>query len=78
MPHDREELNLHRGMSSTAWWLVGGGLLVLVGQPDMVAELLRRDLGDVLDAVDELARGVRLARALDERDGGRSAWPSRS
>src|SRR3954451_16585122 len=49
--------------------MVGGGLLVLVGQPDMVAELVRRDLGDVLDAVDEVVRGVRLARALDERDG---------
>ena len=49
--------------------MVGGGLLVLVGQPDVVAELVRRDLGDVLDAVDEVVRGVRLTRALDERDG---------
>jgi hypothetical protein len=38
--------------------MVGGGLLVLVGQPDVVAELVRRDLGDVLDAVDEVVRGV--------------------
>ncbi|MDT0350246.1 hypothetical protein RM445_12000 [Pseudonocardia sp. DSM 45834] len=49
--------------------MVGGGLLVLVGQPDMVAELVRRDLGDVFDAVDEVVRGVGLTRALDERDG---------
>lgn len=29
MPHDREELNLHRS-SSTTWWLVGGGLLAVI------------------------------------------------
>jgi hypothetical protein len=29
MPHDREELNLHRTSSSTMW-LVGGGLLALL------------------------------------------------
>ena len=29
MPHDREELNLHRTNSSTMW-LVGGGLLALL------------------------------------------------
>jgi len=30
MPHDREELNLHRRISPAAWWLVGGGLLAVV------------------------------------------------
>ena len=29
MPHDREELNLHR-TNSTTWMLVGGGLLALL------------------------------------------------
>jgi hypothetical protein len=29
MPHDREELNLHRTSSAT-WWLVGGGLLAVI------------------------------------------------
>ena len=29
MPHDREELNLHRTSSSTMW-LVGGGLLAII------------------------------------------------
>ena len=29
MPHDRQELNLHRS-SSTTWWLVGGGLLAVI------------------------------------------------
>ena len=30
MPHDREELNLHRGVSSSTMWLVGGGLLAVI------------------------------------------------
>lgn len=31
MPHDREELNLHRRMpSSSTMWLVGGGLLAII------------------------------------------------
>jgi hypothetical protein len=30
MPHDREELNLHREGSMSTWMLVGGGLLALV------------------------------------------------
>ena len=30
MPHDREELNLHRTLSSSTMWLVGGGLLALL------------------------------------------------
>jgi hypothetical protein len=29
MPHDREELNLHKQGSAT-WWLVGGGLLAVI------------------------------------------------
>ncbi len=34
--------------------VVLGGLLVLVGQPDVVTELVRRDLGDVEAAVKEV------------------------
>jgi hypothetical protein len=30
MPHGREELNLHRGLSSSTMWLVGGGLLAVI------------------------------------------------
>ena len=30
MPHDREELNLHRSFSSSTMWLVGGGLLAII------------------------------------------------
>ena len=30
MPHDREELNLQRRVSSSTMWLVGGGLLALL------------------------------------------------
>ena len=30
MPHDREELNLHRTVSPTTMMLVGGGLLALI------------------------------------------------
>jgi hypothetical protein len=30
MPHDREELNLHKGISSSTMWLVGGGLLAII------------------------------------------------
>jgi hypothetical protein len=30
MPHNRKELNLHRGLSSSTMWLVGGGLLAII------------------------------------------------
>ena len=30
MPHDREELNLHRRIAPSTMWLVGGGLLAIV------------------------------------------------
>lgn len=30
MPHDREELNLHRRVSPSTMWLVGGGLLAII------------------------------------------------
>jgi hypothetical protein len=30
MPHDREELNLHRIPMSSTMWLVGGGLLAII------------------------------------------------
>ena len=30
MPHDREELNLHRRPSAATMWLVGGGLLAII------------------------------------------------
>ncbi|HEX2830401.1 MAG TPA: hypothetical protein VHP37_28955 [Burkholderiales bacterium] len=30
MPHDREELNLHRTISPSTMWLVGGGLLAII------------------------------------------------
>ena len=30
MPHDREELNLHRRVAPSTMWLVGGGLLAVI------------------------------------------------
>ena len=30
MPHDREELNLHRRVPPSTMWLVGGGLLAII------------------------------------------------
>ena len=30
MPHDRAELNLHRRVTASTMWLVGGGLLAVV------------------------------------------------
>ena len=30
MPHDREELNLHRRIAPSTMWLVGGGLLAVI------------------------------------------------
>ena len=30
MPHDREELNLHRRIAPSTMWLVGGGLLAII------------------------------------------------
>ena len=30
MPHDREELNLHRKIAPSTMWLVGGGLLAVI------------------------------------------------
>ena len=46
--------------------VVLGRLQVLVGQPDVVTEFVRRDLGDVEAAVEEVVvQRVRLTRALE-------------